>query len=172
MRAGAVEPEFVHSNTGGTRRWRCRWRRRGLAGSHWGGGLDIHSAPGRSLWWWRSVESDQECREEVQVANIVKYRRTRRPGWQLRAVAAVAAVTAGPQETQSVTHVVPAQLSLGSHRNLGLGCSHSQTRLGRGGRGDSWYRGGVVLWAGRQEAGQHGMTAWRFLFNLDNTETS
>jgi hypothetical protein len=85
-----VEPEFVHCNTGG---------RRG------GGGLELQEQEkeqeraGRGAWRGHTgvaastfilrpctvtvmtVLSHKEWRDEVEAANIVKYRRIRRPGW-------------------------------------------------------------------------------------------
>jgi len=75
-----------------------------------------------------------------------------------RLATAVRQLAAVPQETQSVTHVVPAQLSQPQDRQ------------------ESWLSGLLVsssndiitivgTWWNRR--GQHGMTAWRFLISVD-----
>jgi len=80
-----VEPEFVHCNTGG-RRGRGRVGEGagaggageggagGVAGSLWGGDPNIHSF----LPWTvtvMTVSRQAECSDDVEVADIVKYRR-------------------------------------------------------------------------------------------------
>jgi len=131
-----VEPEFVHCNTGG-RRGRGRVGEGagaggageggagGVAGSLWGGDPNIHSF----LPWTVTVMTVSSRRSAVM---MLRWRTLLNTGgcqetW-LAATAVTAGSSSGPQETQSVTHVVPAQLSQPAHRNLGW---QSQTRLRR-----------------------------------------
>ena len=94
-----------------------------MAGSLWGGGLNIHSFLLRAV-TVMTVRRQEEGSDGVEVADIVNTGGCQET-W-LAATAVTAGSSSGPQETQSVTHVVPAQLSQPAHRNLGW---PSETRL-------------------------------------------
>lgn len=80
--------EFVHCNTGGGRT-RTRTRRRA---ERWGpggrGGVTLAGRPEHSFYsrvvtemmGWARLGSHKEWSDGVEAANIVKYRRIRRPG--------------------------------------------------------------------------------------------